>query len=414
MSNQSNEDVVPSTYDDHGAYEADLLRDANRYRWLRARGPMDPITVESITCCFLGGNDLDVAVDTEMAKEDRRNKTALEVVARLRKWQDDSIAGQVLKAAADLIERQIEAAPIAIGDQLAESARAYAGDVGLSRPHPLWSAIEAYENARATSPDVPAPTPLPSNVRSLLAEAQRNCSCPCGDCRTCEAIKAVLAEGGAPVSACAGLQERYDEHLRRQCSEWIHWKWLAADAITHARYLEGCAFTWHRLVEAVATILEVNSNLGASEIGPAIAEAIQKLRAVPETGEKPAGVGNEFDAIKRAMHADPEYGWSWHCNIAMPILDARLGITPSQANLAAAHVMQHLFRFDPRTQCKEWQWGQSPVKSEGDCSECDYYRSTGLGSCKKCGRDLVHCPKCKTALAFEGDVCGLCFPVAQP
>lgn len=57
---------------------------------------------------------------------------------------------------------------------------------------------------------------------------------------------------------------------------------------------------------------------------------------------------------------------------------------------------------------------RSAEKSEGDCSECDYYRSTGLGSCKKCGRDLVHCPKCKTALAFEGDVCGLCNPVAQP
>jgi hypothetical protein len=24
------------------------------------------------------------------------------------------------------------------------------------------------------------------------------------------------------------------------------------------------------------------------------------------------------------------------------------------------------------------------------------------------------CPTCKTELAFEGDVCGLCFPVAQP
>lgn len=24
------------------------------------------------------------------------------------------------------------------------------------------------------------------------------------------------------------------------------------------------------------------------------------------------------------------------------------------------------------------------------------------------------CPQCKTELAFEGDVCGLCFPVAQP
>ena len=74
-----------------------------------------------------------------------------EIVAKLRKWQDDSIAGQVLKAAADIIEAKREAAPIAVSDSLAECARAYAGDVGLSRPHPLWAAIEAYENARATS-----------------------------------------------------------------------------------------------------------------------------------------------------------------------------------------------------------------------------------------------------------------------
>jgi hypothetical protein len=51
---------------------------------------------------------------------------------------------------------------------------------------------------------------------------------------------------------------------------------------------------------------------------------------------------------------------------------------------------------------------------EQPCAECDYYRSTGLGECKSCGASLVHCPTCKTALAFDGDVCGLCFPVAQP
>lgn len=39
----------------------------------------------------------------------------------------------------------------ATADRLAECARAYASDVGLARPHPLWSAIEAYENARVTS-----------------------------------------------------------------------------------------------------------------------------------------------------------------------------------------------------------------------------------------------------------------------
>ena len=64
--------------------------------------------------------------------------------------------------------------------------------------------------------------------------------------------------------------------------------------------------------------------------------------------------------------------------------------------------------------CSQGHPNRPAEKSEGDCPECEYYRSTGLGSCKKCGRDLVHCPKCKTTLAFEGDVCGLCNPVAQP
>lgn len=38
---------------------------------------------------------------------------------------------------------------VAISDRLAECARAYAEDIRLLPPHPLWSAIEAYENARA-------------------------------------------------------------------------------------------------------------------------------------------------------------------------------------------------------------------------------------------------------------------------
>lgn len=39
----------------------------------------------------------------------------------------------------------------AITDSLAECARAYARETGLHREHPLWAAIEAYENARATA-----------------------------------------------------------------------------------------------------------------------------------------------------------------------------------------------------------------------------------------------------------------------
>lgn len=79
---------------------------------------------------------------------------------------------------------------------------------------------------------------------------------------------------------------------------------------------------------------------------------------------KKDGVGNEFDAIKAAIHADPSYGWSWHCNIAVPMLDAKVGITHAQANMAACHVMQHLFRFDS-SKCEEWGCG-SPEETSRD------------------------------------------------
>lgn len=84
-------------------------------------------------------------------------------------------------------------------------------------------------------------------------------------------------------STCTGLQERYDEHVGSQCSDWIHWKWLAADAITHARYMEICASAWHRALQAIATILEVDSNADYPDLQNQIAEAIQRLRSSRET-----------------------------------------------------------------------------------------------------------------------------------
>lgn len=62
--------------------------------------------------------------------------------------------------------------------------------------------------------------------------------------------------------------------------------------------------------------------------------------------------------------------------------------------------------------CAACDAATSPLKTSREpapeCPECDYYRSTGLGACKNCGRGLVHCPKCKTELAFEGDKCWEC------
>lgn len=57
-----------------------------------------------------------------------------------------------------------------------------------------------------------------------------------------------------------------------------------------------------------------------------------------------------YKHIADLMRVDHDYAWSWHCNIAMPMLDALPdAITHKQANRAAARVMQHLFGIDVTT-----------------------------------------------------------------
>lgn len=55
-----------------------------------------------------------------------------------------------------------------------------------------------------------------------------------------------------------------------------------------------------------------------------------------------------FDALASLIASDPEYAWAWHCNIAMPIMDAS-GCHLAMANTAAANVMWTLFRHDITT-----------------------------------------------------------------
>ena len=59
-----------------------------------------------------------------------------------------------------------------------------------------------------------------------------------------------------------------------------------------------------------------------------------------------------FDQLKAALLADDEYAWSWHCNLAMPIMDS-IHCSPVQANKAGADLMQYLFGIDVR-KFKEW------------------------------------------------------------
>lgn len=48
--------------------------------------------------------------------------------------------------------------------------------------------------------------------------------------------------------------------------------------------------------------------------------------------------------LSAAIKSDPEYAWSWHCNIAMAARDE--GLTHKAANLAAARFMYSAFGVD--------------------------------------------------------------------
>lgn len=55
-----------------------------------------------------------------------------------------------------------------------------------------------------------------------------------------------------------------------------------------------------------------------------------------------------FEQIKAQIHADPEYAFSWLCNLAVPIIDAA-GVDPEKANAAGALIMAHMFNYDITT-----------------------------------------------------------------
>lgn len=71
-------------------------------------------------------------------------------------------------------------------------------------------------------------------------------------------------------------------------------------------------------------------------------------------------VAEAWAGMEAAMQ-DPDYAWGWHCNLAVPIMDAT-GITHEQANMAAAHLMQHLWKCDITTH-PNYQYEKSGAQS---------------------------------------------------
>jgi len=64
-----------------------------------------------------------------------------------------------------------------------------------------------------------------------------------------------------------------------------------------------------------------------------------------------------FTALKTLIETDPEYAWTWHCNLAVPIMDAT-GASQAKANQAAALIMAQMFDYDI-TEHPNYRWGKS-------------------------------------------------------
>lgn len=51
-----------------------------------------------------------------------------------------------------------------------------------------------------------------------------------------------------------------------------------------------------------------------------------------------------FAQLQKALQADEDYAWSWHCNLAMAAVDE--GVDHKVANMAASRFMQMCFGID--------------------------------------------------------------------
>ena len=73
-------------------------------------------------------------------------------------------------------------------------------------------------------------------------------------------------------------------------------------------------------------------------MGSALRAAAEPRFQQPATGHSPYG------RLADALRADPDYAWSWHCNIAVAAMDE--GVSYAVANRAAARLMVTAFGID--------------------------------------------------------------------
>lgn len=118
----------------------------------------------------------------------------------------------------------------------------------------------------------------------------------------------------------------------------------------------------------------------------AVVEHLKKM-GVLNANPSPASAPDAMRVVLDAMRSDPEYAWSWHCNIAMAFVDE--GGDHAMANHAAARFMRSLAGVDPAhelpahpaplavpaDEVQEFSCHRCPVSVESrwqppDCPEC--------------------------------------------
>lgn len=73
-----------------------------------------------------------------------------------------------------------------------------------------------------------------------------------------------------------------------------------------------------------------------------------RCRVCAEAPPAPAAQAEQkhpMQLLTEVLKADADYAWGWHCNLAMPIMDAT-GVSHQVANEAAARLMLHFFGVD--------------------------------------------------------------------
>jgi hypothetical protein len=56
-----------------------------------------------------------------------------------------------------------------------------------------------------------------------------------------------------------------------------------------------------------------------------------------------AKLSNPYINLCERLDKDPDYAWTFHCNIAMSLIDGKFIKTRRQANFAAFTIMQEIF-----------------------------------------------------------------------